>query len=48
MKYQNLLEELRDLKVESEESKWYYVSTFGFQMKDPFFKPGEDEDDKHE
>ncbi|QTN00312.1 helix-turn-helix domain-containing protein [Sediminibacillus dalangtanensis] len=46
-KYQALLEELQEMTDKGENSKWYYVSTFGFQMKAPFFKANEDEEDEH-
>lgn len=47
-KYQELLEELQEMTDKGKDSKWYYVSTFGFQMKEPFFKPDEEEDDEHD
>lgn len=37
-KYQDLLEELQYMNEDSEHSKWFYVSTFGFNIVEPYFK----------
>ncbi|ANU27076.1 MULTISPECIES: winged helix-turn-helix domain-containing protein [Planococcus] len=42
MKYQNLLEELTGVVEESEDAEWFYISTFGFRMNEPFFNSSED------
>ncbi|AIY06639.1 hypothetical protein Plano_2674 [Planococcus sp. PAMC 21323] len=42
MKYQNLLEELTGVEEEGEDGEWFYISTFGFRMNEPFFNSSED------
>lgn len=45
LKYQNLLEELAGVEEEVEDGEWFYISTFGFLMDEPFFNSSEDREE---
>ncbi|MFQ3544163.1 ArsR family transcriptional regulator [Halobacillus rhizosphaerae] len=40
-KYHELLKEFNELKDDGEDSKWFYVSTFGFELAQPLFTKNE-------
>lgn len=47
-KYHDLLKELNEMKDDCEGSKWFYVSTFGFELDRPLFEKDEDSESKEE